>query len=761
MYESIPDELKENGMFCLWKYQSHKGRQTKVPYQVNNQRADPTKPGCFASFDEVMIAINNGDYDGIGLGIFGDYVAIDIDHCVKDGEISEMAQDIINMMNSYTEISPSGTGIRIICKSSKNIIAKDKYYTNNRLLGLEVYFEKKYVTLTGNAINSLSVENRTEELRHILEKYMLRPASQHTVIDLPGSYLSDEAVISKASKAANKGKFIALYKGEIPNGKSASEADMALCSILAFWCGGDMEQMDRIFRGSGLMRDKWDRDDYRNATLAKAVQETSNFYTPIPSTSVNEDFNDTLRKLIKLDLIRNKRYTSDDVGSGRLMADLFKDIARFVPERKKWFVFDGKRWKDDVGGLMIMELAKKLSDAMLCYAATLTTEEEIKIFLKWCAKWSQRRFREIYIRDAQSIYPLPISFFDKDIYLFNCNNGTVDLRSGKIHPHSAEDYITKISPVDYDPDARSERWETFINEIMCGDTDLIRFLQKSKGYALSGSVAMECIFFDYGETTRNGKGTLEESCLAVMGEYGITMRPESIALKNHYNSQAPSEDIARLAGVRFVNISEPDKGILLNAAKVKTLTGADTINARRLGENSFDFRPTHKLYVNANWLPAISDMTLFTSGRVIIIPFNRHFEEWEQDKTLKEEFRKPVVQSAILNWLLDGYRMFIAEGLNQPQAVRNAIGAYYRESDRISQFIEDKLIPDNTSELRTSAVYDIYRSWCTANGCFAENNKNFLRELRKLATIIRRRPSDGGEKTTLLVGFKPKNEFLV
>ena len=128
-------------------------------------------------------------------------------------------------------------------------------------------------------------------------------------------------------------------------------------------------------------------------------------------------------------------------------------------------------------------------------------------------------------------------------------------------------------------------------------------------------------------------------------------------MKNSTNSSQPSEDIARLAGVRFVNIPEPGKGLVLNAAQVKSMTGNDTINARFLHENSFDFKPQFKLYINTNYLPVINDMTIFTSGRIIIVPFERHFEEADQDRTLKDEFSKPEVHSAILNWLLEGYRM--------------------------------------------------------------------------------------------------------
>ena len=262
---------------------------------------------------------------------------------------------------------------------------------------------------------------------------------------------------------------------------------------------------------------------------------------------------------------------------------------------------------------------------------------------------------DIYLKDAQSVYPIPMAAFDSNRYLLNCNNGTLDLKAKTFYLHNPDDLLTKICAVDYIPSAHSQRFDAFIDEIMSHDSEKARFLQKSLGYGISGDTRYECLFLLYGELTRNGKGTLMESCLTAVGDYGRTVRPETIAQKQNTNSQAPSEDLARLAGIRFANISESSRGLVLNAAQVKSMTGNDSINARYLHENSFDFKPQFKLYINTNYLPVISDMTLFSSGRVVIIPFDRHFEEWEQDKSLKEEFSKPEVQSAILNWLVDGY----------------------------------------------------------------------------------------------------------
>lgn len=197
----------------------------------------------------------------------------------------------------------------------------------------------------------------------------------------------------------------------------------------------------------------------------------------------------------------------------------------------------------------------------------------------------------------------------------------------------------------------------FIEEIMSGYTDKAMFLKKMMAYGLSGDTKYEIFFILYGLLTRNGKGTLCDSILLVMGTYGLTDKAKTIALRGNTGGSSPSEDVARLAGVRFVNISEPNKDLILDAAKVKTMTGNDTLNAQFLYENSFDFKPQFKLYINTNYLPQITDMTIFTSRRLLIIPFDKHYSPSEQDKNLKRTFAKAESQSAILNWLVEGCQL--------------------------------------------------------------------------------------------------------
>ena len=176
MYEKLLQELKDYTYFCGWKYETRNGSRTKVPKSVKGHNADNSNLDDFCGFSEIIGHI--GKYDGIGIAITGDMAAIDIDHCIEDGKLSDMAEEIVSKVNTYTEISPSGTGIRLIGKTHGFNYDKEKYYINNRKYGLEVYAARdkgQFVTITGNAIGDKHVRDITDVLPEILEKYMCRP----------------------------------------------------------------------------------------------------------------------------------------------------------------------------------------------------------------------------------------------------------------------------------------------------------------------------------------------------------------------------------------------------------------------------------------------------------------------------------------------------------------------------------------------------------------------------------------------------------
>jgi putative DNA primase/helicase len=272
--------------------------------------------------------------------------------------------------DSYIEKSPSGKGIRIIFLVDGFSYNKSLYYINNQKLGLEVYVAgstNKYVTITGDAINQGEIILANDQLEILLDKYMQRPKTNTGITNKESSsFLSDSSVIEKASASATGNKFEALWKGDTIFYPSQSKADLALCSISAFWCGRDINQMDRLFQQSALMRDKWHRvqsgSTYGQITLEKAIANTKETYSPMgKKLSASDDFMaDKFMDLSKMEPFKNPRYYSNDIGNSNLFADFYKSIARYVPERKKWFVYDGKAWRSDTGNLKVMKLCKNL-----------------------------------------------------------------------------------------------------------------------------------------------------------------------------------------------------------------------------------------------------------------------------------------------------------------------------------------------------------------------------------------------------------------
>lgn len=164
-----------------------------------------------------------------------------------------------------------------------------------------------------------------------------------------------------------------------------------------------------------------------------------------------------------------------------MFVDVFKAVAWFVPERKQWFIYDGTRWVSDTGSLKAMELCKALANALMRYALEIHDKHKCKNYIDFCRKWQRRHMRITILCDAQSVCPISMQNFDADSFLFNCGNGTLDLRTNEFREHSAEDRLTKITPVEYVPGAVSERYSRFITEIMSGDKEKAMFLQKALG----------------------------------------------------------------------------------------------------------------------------------------------------------------------------------------------------------------------------------------------------------------------------------------
>ena len=452
-----------------------------------------------------------------------------------------------------------------------------------------------------------------------------------------------------------------------------------------------------------------------------------------------------------------KDYEATDKGFGRLFANVFRNRHRYNPSRKDFMLYDGKRWIDDTEGLSARASAKDLSDALMRYAITADSDGK---YLKEVMPLCNIRNRNNMLQDSRDVYFFSNEDLDKNDYLLNLQNGTLDLSSDKpqFMEHNPDLLLSKICNAEYDPKATCEVWDKFLLEIMQGDKDKIQYLQKIAGLSLTGNTQEETCFILYGSTTRNGKSTFCETLIHLLGDYALTMKPETLAVKQNLDSRQASGDVARLAGCRFCNASEPPKRMLFDTALLKSLLGRDSITARHLHQREFSFIPKFKLVINTNYLPTITDDTVFSSGRINVISFDRHFAPEEQDKRLKEKLRSKSELSGILNWCIEGLRLYRKYGLEPPKTVKDATETYRADSDKIGNFINECLEKTGKNS-KAKDVYDVYVKWCDDNGYGCENKGNFFAELKTKGLFMNSGTVDGKTAKNVVKGYTIESDF--
>lgn len=373
-------------------------------------------------------------------------------------------------------------------------------------------------------------------------------------------------------------------------------------------------------------------------------------------------------------------------------------------------------------------------------------------FMRFACKYGSLRFRETMIKDARSLLAVKQGDFDRNAYLLNVLNGTIDLKTFELRPHSAEDMLTKLAPVTYSPHADMSRWLKFINDVFEEDIAKASYIQRMIGYCLTGGTELECLFFLYGPTTRNGKSTFLETVSRMLGDYAANAQPEAIAVNKNRNGGAATPELARLVGARLVSLPEPPRRMLLDVGLVKQMTGGDILTARNLHQAPFEFRPAFKLMVNTNSLPVVTDDTLFASNRVRIIEFTHHFTPEEQNLNLKAELTTPENLSGVLLWALQGLQDYQISGERAPGCVLTATELYKEASDKINRFFAECMQQSdrNTSGL---AVFFAYAEWCKASGFAADSRSVFYDVLRKRGLMQKTGTVNGKTEKKAVCGY--------
>ena len=400
-----------------------------------------------------------------------------------------------------------------------------------------------------------------------------------------------------------------------------------------------------------------------------------------------------------------------DLGNALRFVEIEGENVRYCHKWGKWLVWDEQRWQIDESGLVEIKAQAVVRDMLAEAAKPETSKERRESLARYALSCESLAKRRAWITSAQPYVAITPDELDQDPWLMNCLNGTLDLRTGELGPPRREDLLTKLTPVRYDPEATCPTWLAFQAAICDGHDDLVAFKQKAFGYGLTGDVSEQVFFLHYG-TGSNGKTTELTTLREVLGpDYALHTPTETLMVQR---SQGVPNDVARLRAMRFVTAIESEAGRRLAESLVKQLTGGDTLTARFLYGEFFEFKPTHKLYLAANHKPEIRGTDHAMWRRIRLIPYEVTIPDAEQDRQLPEKLMDEA--EGILAWLVEGCLRWQAEGLKPPRSVVEATESYRNEMDALGEFITDCCVMFPGAEVKTADLYEAYEQWCQANG---------------------------------------------
>lgn len=453
----------------------------------------------------------------------------------------------------------------------------------------------------------------------------------------------------------------------------------------------------------------------------------------------------------------------NDLGNvRRLLARFGNDIAH--TDERGWLAWDGKSWSDKDGLAFARRCAHKTADALWLELEAMTLGEVRKKAMRKHALRSGNSGAISAMLAEAAAYSRRVSEdFDADPHLLNVENGTLCLDGDgvRLKAHDRFDRITRLCDVSYNPDAPApKRWLKFVEECQ-PDVGVQVFLQRWLGYCLSGSIIEQKIAVFEGQGS-NGKSTMIDVVAAILGSYAATAPIETWLYSERKSGSGPSPDLARLPGVRLVRTSEPEAGMRLSESVIKQWTGGERIITRRLNKDFFEFKPVGKLTMSLNVKPSIVGKDFGIRRRILMVPFRETFA-----RQPGVDFTAMLLaeREGILNWLLDGWRLYREDGLKVPSAVEAATEAYFSENDPIGQFVieacetlmaapevcERKYIYSSGADL-----YAAYKIWSDENNAEPKKLTPFGKRLGDLGFEMKK---IGGSRRKMRMGIKVKPEY--
>lgn len=673
----VPQEMKSLPNWVLWRLEERDGKSTKVPYTTTGKLASTVDPETWTTFDLALTAC--GNYSGIGWAIIPPYVGVDFDKCrdPKTGTIQQWAIDAIKGLDSYTELSPSGAGFHIIVKG-------EIPPGGNRRGAVEMYTSGRYFTVTGEHLGWTPLAVNQRDLAAFHTKYLLN---------------------GNGSNTSTSGK-----RDESPSGK-----EWALVCQIVRDLGPDATEADitmEFFRRA-KERPKWtENKNYVSRTAKNALEK------------VGRENGGGAPALIEVAPERAE-YHPTELGNAERLVGAHGDDIRYCYPRRKWFIWNGKVWEQDDKG-RILDFAENVIRNLYLEAARATDPNQSAALAKWGARSESKHVLQASVDLAQHMVAVLPDEFDRDVYLLNVDNGTLNLRTGKLQEHRREDMPAKFAPVMFNPSASCPLWNKFLAEVL-PDEATRKFVQRAVGYSLTGFAGEHCFFIPYG-TGRNGKTTFLKTLQHVLGNYALQSDWQSFTISKGGGIQIRN-DIARLQGARLVCAVEGEQNKRLAESLVKALTGGDRMAARFLYQEYVEFEPQCKFWLATNHKPKIVGTDEAIWSRIHLVPFTVTIPPERRDPQLVDKLKTEA--SGILNWALEGLRDYQANGLRPSAQAAQATAEYRAESDVIQHFLDARCAIDKKAQAKARDLYRDYKLWAEEVSEYIMSQRDFKKALEE------------------------------
>lgn len=699
--DKLPADMKTHKRWVLWRWIWRDTKWDKPPFTLDGTLASSTDPEKWATYEEASAALAGGSFDGLGyvMGAGSGKIGVDFDYCrdPDTGVVSEPAATLIRDLGTYAEVSPSGTGVKLWFNGD---MPPGEWRNKNDDIGLEVYTNKRYFTVTGHIINDLPVAEAGPQLTRLMVNYLSR-TTEVVKKDRP----KDVAFTIEAAKSALEAVSPNCdYKKWIDIGMSLSWLSDSLFDTWDSWSAkGD------DYPGTDNLHSHWTSFSGANSKVTIGTL----FYYAKQNGWVAPD----------------NGYEGSDYGVARRVCDKLEGTMFYIPEWKKWVCWNGKAFVTDSSGALA-EVTVRVSKDMTHEVSEGDPEkkEDVSKHKAWgafCMHYQSARGIDSVERLARGMCSLDYRDLDPNPKMFHCANGVLNLNTCLFEPHNAAHLNTRVSSVTYDPTAKCPRFEKFVFEVTGGDRDLANYMQRIVGFCLSGSVENQSIFVMHGGGN-NGKGVFTRTLLKLLGDYAGPISQDLLMSSPH---QHPTQ-FAYLYGKRCVVAQETDQDCELNEAQVKNLTGGDDIQCRRMREDFWSFSPTHKILLATNHKPNIKGTDNGIWRRLKPIPFNVTFTAEQIDLTLETKLDAEL--SGILNWAIEGWCDFLLVGLDEPEAVKEAHQEYRADMNIVAQFVDEKCVRGPNLTVSNDQFYAAFKMFCDDQGFARHSSRKICADLDRI-----------------------------